>query len=90
MGKPGINFLSFLKKKIGGMSVILGSDTAARAGKGVRSLGLRQIRYFGLAKTSLQHFGTAAALNLIRLDAFLAEKKTAKTRTSRFAALAPH
>jgi transposase len=57
--------------------------------QGVRSLGLRRTRYFGLAKTSLQHFGTAAAMNLIRLDAFLAGKKTAKTRTSRFAALAP-
>jgi transposase len=57
--------------------------------QGVRSLGLRRTRYFGLAKTSLQHFGTAAAINLIRLDACLAEKKTAKTRTSRFAALAP-
>jgi transposase len=57
--------------------------------QGVRSLGLRRTRYFGLPKTSLQHFGTAAAINLIRLDAFFAGKKTAKTRTSRFAALAP-
>lgn len=55
----------------------------------VRALGLRRTRYFGLDKTSLQHLGTAAAINLIRLDAFFAEKKTAKTRTSRFAALAP-
>ena len=55
----------------------------------VRALGLRQTRYFGLAKTSLQHLCTAAAINLIRLDAFLSEKKTAKTRTSRFATLAP-
>jgi len=57
--------------------------------QGVRSLGLRRTRYFGLPKTSLQHFGTAAAINLIRLDVFFAGKKTAKTRTSRFAALAP-
>jgi transposase len=57
--------------------------------QGVRALGLRRTRYFGLAKTSLQHFGTAAAINLIRMDAFFAENKTAKTRTSRFAALAP-
>lgn len=55
----------------------------------VRALGLRRTRYFGLAKTSLQHLFTAAAINLIRLDAFFTEKKTAKTRTSRFAALAP-
>lgn len=55
----------------------------------VRALGLRQTRYLGLAKTSLQHLLTAAAINLIRLDAFLCQKKAAKTRTSRFAALAP-
>jgi transposase len=55
----------------------------------VRALGLRRTRYRGLAKTSLQHVLTAAAINLIRVDAFLEGKKTAKTRTSRFAALLP-
>jgi transposase len=55
----------------------------------VRALGLRRTRYFGLPKTALSHLFTAAAINLIRLDAFLEEKKTAKTRVSRFAALAP-
>jgi len=57
--------------------------------QGVRSLGLRRTRYLGLRKTSLQHVLTAAAINLIRLDAFLEGAKTVKTRTSRFAALAP-
>jgi transposase len=57
--------------------------------QGVRSLGLRRTRHFGLAKTSLQHVLTADAINLIRLDAFLDGSKAAKTRTSRFAALAP-
>jgi transposase len=55
----------------------------------VRTLGLRRTRYRGLAKTSLQHVLTAAAMNLIRVDAFLEGKKTTKTRTSRFAALLP-
>lgn len=55
----------------------------------IRALGLRRSRYIGLSKTSLQHLLTAAAINLIRLDAFLAGKKPAKTRTSRFAALVP-
>lgn len=55
----------------------------------VRALGLRRTRYRGLAKTSLQHVLTAAAINLIRVDAFLEGKKTATTRTSRFAALLP-
>jgi transposase len=55
----------------------------------VRALGLRRTRYFGLPKTALSHLFTAAAINLIRLDAFLEGKKMAKTRVSRFAALAP-
>ena len=55
----------------------------------VRSLGLRRTRYFGFPKTALSHLLTATAINLIRLDAFLEGKKTAKTRVSRFAALAP-
>jgi transposase len=55
----------------------------------VRALGLRRTRYFGFSKTELSHLLTAAAINLIRLDAFLEGKKTAKTRVSRFAALAP-
>lgn len=55
----------------------------------VRALGLRRTRYFGLPKTALSHVFTAAAINLIRLDAFLEGKKAAKTRVSRFAALAP-
>jgi transposase len=55
----------------------------------VRALGLRRTRYFGLPKTALSHVFTAAAINLIRLDAFLEGRKAAKTRVSRFAALAP-
>lgn len=55
----------------------------------VRTMGLRRTRYLGLTKTALQHLFTAAALNLLRLDAHLAEKKVTKTRTSRFATLAP-
>ena len=55
----------------------------------VRSLGLRRTRSFGLPKTAFSHLFTAAAINLIRLDAFLEGKKTAKTRVSRFAAFSP-
>ena len=56
--------------------------------QGVRALGLRRARYRGLVKTGLQHVATAAALNLDRLAAWLAERPLAPTRTSRFAALA--
>lgn len=57
--------------------------------QGVRALGLRQSHYIGLQKTSLQHILIAAAINLIRVDNFIAGGKTEKTRTSHFAALAP-
>lgn len=51
--------------------------------------GLRRCRYCGLAKTTLQHLATAAAINLDRLVAWFDEMPQAKTRKSRFARLAP-
>ena len=54
----------------------------------VRTFGLRQARYRGLAKTSLQGVATAASLNLDRIAAWFAGRPLAPTRTSRFAALA--
>lgn len=56
--------------------------------QGVRAFGLRYARYRGLTKTHLQHVATAAAINMERLVAWLDERPRAKTRTSRFAALA--
>jgi transposase len=67
----------------------------ARAGvegtisQGVRSFGLRHSRYWGLAKTHLQHLASAAAINLDRLGAWFDERPLAETRISRFARLAP-
>jgi transposase len=57
--------------------------------QGVRAFGLRRARYRGLPKTHLQHVATAAAINVDRIVAWLDERPRAKTRTSRFAALAP-
>ena len=57
--------------------------------QGVRAFGLRRSRYRGLQKTHLQHVATAAAINIDRIVAWLEERPCAKTRTSRFAALAP-
>ncbi len=51
-------------------------------------LGLRRARYIGLAKTHLQHLLTAAALNIIRIAAWLNETPLAQTRMSHFATLA--
>lgn len=67
----------------------------ARAGiesthaQGIRRCGLREARYLGIAKTSLQHVLTAAALNLVRVGEWLFGSPRAKTRISRFAQLAP-
>ena len=57
--------------------------------QGVRAFGLRRTRYWGLAKTHLQHVAIAAAINIDRIVAWLDERPRAMTRISRFAALAP-
>lgn len=57
--------------------------------QGVRVADLRHARYLGLQKVHLQHIATAVALNLVRLVAWLNEVPRARTRRSRFAALAP-
>ncbi len=54
----------------------------------VRAFGLRRASYRGLAKTHVQAVATAAALNLVRLDAWLAGRPLGSTRVSRFARLA--
>jgi transposase len=55
----------------------------------VRAFGLRRTRFRGLAKTHLPHVAIAAAINIDRLVAWLDARPRAKTRPSRFAALAP-
>lgn len=55
----------------------------------IRLAGLRRARYIGLAKTHLQHVATAAAINVVRLDAWFRDVPFARTRTSRFATLRP-
>ncbi|MBA3534979.1 MAG: IS1182 family transposase [Ardenticatenales bacterium] len=55
----------------------------------VRAFELRQTRYVGLARTHLQHVFTATAMNVVRLTSYLRGSTPAKTRPSRFAALAP-
>jgi len=56
--------------------------------QGTRAFGLRKTRYVGLAKTHLQHVVTAAAIDLVRVVAWLGGTKRATTRRSHFAALA--
>lgn len=52
------------------------------------SLGMRFASYIGLSKVHLQHLMTAAALNLLCVLDWLADKPRASTRTSSFARLA--
>ncbi len=55
--------------------------------QGVRVCGLSRSRYVGFAKTHLQHVATAAALNVVRLSAWIQSKARATTRTSRLVRL---
>jgi transposase len=52
--------------------------------QGVRAFGLRRSRYIGIAKTRLQHYATAAAINLERVADWFAETRREKTRRSVF------
>ena len=67
---------------------------ASRAGvegtisQAVRGFGLRHCRYIGFEKTQLQHIITAAAINVVRLTAWLRGEPLAQTRQSSFARLA--
>jgi transposase len=69
-------------------------EYATRAGiegthtQGVRQCGLRESRYVGEANVHLQHLMIGAALNLLRVGAWLMEHPRARTRQSAFARLA--
>lgn len=56
--------------------------------QGVQACGMRRARYRSLRKLRLQHVATAVAISLQRLDDWWTETPRAKTRISRFAALA--
>ena len=56
--------------------------------QGVRAFGMRRSRYIGLAKSGLQQVCVAAAMNASRIVRWLDGLPRAKTRVTRFAALA--
>jgi transposase len=56
--------------------------------QGVRAFGMRQSRYIGLAKTSLQQVCTAVGMNALRVVQWLGGTPRAKTRVTRFSTLA--
>jgi transposase len=55
--------------------------------QGVRAFGLRRCRYLGHIKARLQHLLTAAAINFVRVAAWLDNPTHARTRTSAFVRL---
>lgn len=57
--------------------------------QGVRAFGMRRSRYVGLAKTGLQQACTGAAINVLRAVRWVEGRPRARTRVTRFAALAP-
>ncbi|MFE3649169.1 transposase [Streptomyces sp. NPDC059101] len=63
------------------------SGVEATIHQAVATTGARRTRYIGLPKTRLGNIFTAAAINLIRLDAWWSGKPLAPTRTSHLAAL---
>ncbi len=56
--------------------------------QGVRAFGLRRSRYIGLAKTGFQQVCVAAGMNVLRVVHWLDGQPRARTRVTRFAALA--
>jgi transposase len=52
--------------------------------KRVRAFDLRRSRYIGQAKTHLQHVSIAAAINIVRIVAWLDGDELAPTRVSAF------
>jgi transposase len=56
----------------------------ATISQGVRAFGLRRSRYIGLDKTHLQQIGIAAAINVVRIVAWLDGDELAPTRVSAF------
>jgi len=56
----------------------------ATISQGVRAFGMRRSRSIGLAKTHLHHLGIAAAMNLVRVVAWLDGDEPAPTRVTAF------
>jgi hypothetical protein len=56
--------------------------------QGTRIGDVRRSRYIGLGKTRLMHLLLAAAINFMRVAAWLAETPRSRTQQSTFAALA--
>ena len=88
------HYLALVAARERQQSELFKQQYARRAGiegtisQGTHTGDLRRSRYIGLAKTGLMHLLLAAALNFMRVAAWLAERPRSRTRQSTFAALA--
>ncbi len=57
--------------------------------QGIAVFGMRVARYFGLAKTKLEHLLCASAMNFVRIDNWLNGSSHAMTRKSKLVRVAP-
>ena len=60
------------------------ADTLWTHSQGVRTMGLRRSRYFGLPKTHLAHVALATAITIVQLTHWLPGEAPEPTRTSPF------
>ena len=65
----------------------LRAGVEATISQAVRGFGLRRSRYFGQAKTQLQHVASAAAMNLVPLVLWISGDALAPTKRSHFSRL---
>jgi transposase len=85
--RPQEEYLALQAARIRETSEQFAKQYRARAGiegtmsQGVRAFGLRRARYWGQAKTHLQHVLIATAINLVRLAAWFAGNIPSHTRT---------
>lgn len=95
MVRPQVKFAALMAARRRQTTAEFRKAYAIRAGiegtisQAVHVCGLRRSRYRGLAKTALGHGFIAAALNFVRIAAWLAEVPRSTTRRSAFSALAP-
>jgi transposase len=91
--RPKEHYLALKARREQAKTAEYAAEYARRAGiegtlsQGVRVLRLRRTRYYGLARTHLSHVLTAAGINLLRVDDWLAGVLRATTRSSPFLAL---
>ena len=62
----------------------MGMAIDATISQGVRAFGMRRSHYIGLPKTHLQHFGIAAAINVVCVVAWLDGDELAPTNVSAY------